>query len=263
MLPTTPTIRTSISSHKVTWVLELQVEVLTDTTTDGKMAVGAPWMYASGPSGNPVTSNSSTAGLAQHTAYGKFTMDMVQSTGTGALPNAVKQMSGVTVVGKSNRLYSTPHTTPARGSTIPVDPIYTLHRLVSWFGLRVWDSTYYNRPKNWGTPLQIFGYIAIVFLLILVPFRIISHHSTRSETEQKRLTIAGKALGHLTWILALVNGFLGIKLADSKARIYIAYGCCIIAIFLVTIPSMIMIKRRQRRRDHVKITNQAGAVPET
>lgn len=75
------------------------------------------------------------------------------------------------------------------------------------------------------------------------------------------MTIAGKALGHLTWILALVNGVLGIRLADSKARIYIAYGCCIAAMFLVTIPLMIMIKRRQRRREHVKITNPVGVIP--
>jgi hypothetical protein len=56
-------------------------------------------MYAFRPTSNPVSSDSLSADLTQHSAYGKFTLDMIQATGLGGVPVAVSSMLGVTLTG--------------------------------------------------------------------------------------------------------------------------------------------------------------------
>lgn len=74
-----------------------------------------PWMFAFEPSGNPLTSDSLTADLTQHSRYGsyfvvpyfnfsdrKFTqikMDILQVRGPGGLQNATNAISGLTLAG--------------------------------------------------------------------------------------------------------------------------------------------------------------------
>lgn len=56
-------------------------------------------------------------------------------------------------------------------------------------------------------------------------------------------------------VTCIANENRGIKLADTKNNIYIAYGCSIIATILITVPLVILVKRRQNRPEHVKISN--------
>ncbi|KAF8851109.1 hypothetical protein BDZ45DRAFT_808600 [Acephala macrosclerotiorum] len=145
--------RISTGSNEPRFSKDIRVEVLTDTGTDCKMAVGAichncrswnrgsldvlsiaqPWMYAFGSSGNLVTSDSPTAGLTQHTTYGKFTMHMTQAAVAGQLPNPTKQMSGVTVVGnqyiKNGDIVAPIHGRLMAALVIIFTPLLTLHLL--------------------------------------------------------------------------------------------------------------------------------------
>jgi fumarate reductase subunit D len=59
---------------------------------------------------------------------------------------------------------------------------------------------------DYKTAHQNIGHVVILFLLILALWRILQH--TRLHSERSWVVQTGIWLGVLTWILALVDGFL-------------------------------------------------------
>jgi hypothetical protein len=133
-------------------------------------------MYAFRPISNPVSSDSLSADLTQHSTYGKFTLDMIQATGLGGVPVAVSSMSGVTLTGnqfiEDGDDASITHGYSVAALLLFFTPLLMLH-LISGVRLRwlnylifiivllirlaagFFDSTYYNRVlSNVHPPFQ-------------------------------------------------------------------------------------------------------------
>ena len=73
------------------------------------------------------------------------------------------------------------------------------------------------QSKNFGAPHQIIAYVVIIGLLVLPKYRMVSRmvsrHRHRPKTPQPDdrsgwISRIGIWIGMITWILALVDGFL-------------------------------------------------------
>ncbi|KAH8687779.1 hypothetical protein BGZ60DRAFT_16143 [Tricladium varicosporioides] len=247
-----------------------------------------PWMYAFGPSDKTLTTNDLAANLAQHVSYGRFTVDMPHATGnfTG-IPPASTVNSGV-LIDEDRETRDGDHIALVHGYIMAAlilvcTPLLFLHitsqaRMI-WitsavFGLvlvvgyvcGIWDSSNYLRSKSFKSDHQVIGFIVLGLFLLVLVLKFVPAKRFRNDlpgmqnaaaSMKKKSALMG--LGHFTWLLGLINGFLGIRLAGEGWRIYTIYACIAIGMVLIFTPLSILLKRRAERR--TRSNNVAAAAP--
>ncbi|KAH6683228.1 hypothetical protein B0J14DRAFT_632839 [Halenospora varia] len=245
-----------------------------------------PWMYAFGPSDKTLSTNDLNANLAQHVSYGRFTMDMPHATGnyTGVPP--VSTVNAGVLIDEEREVRGGDHIALVHGYVMAVliivcAPLLFLHitsqRRMIWitstvFGLvlivgyvcGIWDSSNYLRSKSFKSDHQAIGFIALALLLLVLVLRFVPAKRFRNDlpgmkNADMKKSSALMGLGHLTWLLALINGFLGIRLADEGWKIYTIYGCAAIGMVLFFTPLSFRIKRRAEERTKSKSAAAAAA----
>ncbi|KAK4543760.1 hypothetical protein LTR36_004793 [Oleoguttula mirabilis] len=245
-----------------------------------------PFIFAVGPE-MTLHSDALDAPLRRHEYYGHFTLDMTiassnASTTYGRVPapnlndtNAVVAdstfasagSSGPSGAGKDSDWGPTLHAVVMCLAFILVFPLGALVlrvlKSVLWhavaqavgvllvlvgFGTAVRISLEYNRSRSFATSHQILGLLVFCLLLLQLGLGLAGHAIFRRT---RKPSIVGKIhmfLGPSLILLALVNGGLGLDLADSPKSGKIAYGVVVTVVGLVVVAVRGFVHFRQTPR---------------
>ncbi|KAF2803237.1 CBD9-like protein [Mytilinidion resinicola] len=232
-----------------------------------------PWIYAFGPD-LELQSNSQHAPLRRHHAYGHFTMNMVQASGAGGVPEPSTVMNGAQLVGAEKEDNGNQATvahailiafailvmTPINVVLVGLFKTFNLHIwfsvlvmmfIIAGFGLGISISGEYNRSKHFSSPHQVLGFITIIAFLaigVLGGFqsRQLRVPSTNAPRQATKLDTAHTWLARGAWLLAVINGGLGLQFASSPMHTRIIYALVTLALTLPMVIVYLLVWRRQR-----------------
>ncbi|KAF2258957.1 CBD9-like protein [Lojkania enalia] len=235
------------------------------------------FIFALGPTGKDINSDSKSATIRRHTLYGEFKMDLsrvtVQTSASvdqeelsdvGSWQNSNAQLDdGVT----NDHDWSGPvHAALMCGAFVLLFPIGVVflrvlervrwHAWMQGFGLviavigvgvGIYLGREYNHSKNVNSAHQILGLIIVIvaigqFILGL------SHHSLFKR--RQRPTSLGRAhlyIGPFILIVGAVNGFLGFDFADDEDD-NIWYGVIVGVVSVALILTLFWVRRRKRKQ---------------
>ncbi|OBT88244.1 hypothetical protein VE02_02776 [Pseudogymnoascus sp. 03VT05] len=195
-----------------------------------------PFIYAVGPNGVPISSDSQTAGLRRHDSFGHFTMNMVQATGLGGVPLASNITSGATLLG--SLVKDGDKASKAHGFLmalvalviIPFDVIIiglfkwpmlhvftgslVLFLVLTAMGLGIYVSTEYNRSKHFDSSHQVIGFISVGGLLVLASIGIYLRRMQKTADksdkagQNSKFTSIHTWAARCIWLLLIINNGL-------------------------------------------------------
>jgi len=225
------------------------------------------FIYAVGPDVS-LQSDDKAAGMQRHANYGQFTMDLVQATGKGGLPNNPLSNSGAAAVGDVKDDYDwglVIHMALMLTAFIFLFPMgYLLLRYFDsvkfhWFmqstaiivvlfgvGAGIYESKLYNKSKSFDSGHQITG---IVIFFLLFPQWVFGYTHHKQYQRKKRrtwITQSHRILGPTLLFAAIVNGGVGFKFADAATKNIIAY-VILVGVVAAIIVVMMILKTRQRK----------------
>lgn len=225
------------------------------------------FIYAVGPDVN-LQSDDKAAGMQRHSNYGQFTMDLVQATGNGGLPNNTLSNSGAAPVGDAKGDYDwglVIHMALMLAAFVFLFPMgYLLLRYLDsvnyhrWMqstaiivvlfgvGAGVYESKLYNKSKSFDSGHQIIG---IVVFLLLFPQWILGYIHHKQYPQKRRrtwITQSHRILGPTLLFVAIVNGGVGFKFADAATKSIIAYAI-VVGVIAAIIVVMMVLKTRQKK----------------
>ncbi len=251
-----------------------------------------PMIYALGPVGSFLQSNSQEASITKHIAYGKLMMDLSAATGEAGIPSPPNTESGV-IHGQyppNARLTTIVHGVimaacfvvffplGALLTRLPIRHAFWLHIICQCstvllvligFTLGIYNSVHNNKHPKLNSPHQGLG-LTIFLLLLIQPtlgFQSFLYH--RKEPQPHSLTITGKIhryLGPGIILAGIVNGALGLVFANDTDRLPSYFG---LFLFIAIIYALMRwIFRRRRVRNNAITTATAanfrtGATPTT
>ncbi|KFY81202.1 hypothetical protein V499_00028 [Pseudogymnoascus sp. VKM F-103] len=195
-----------------------------------------PFIYAVGPNGVPIASDSQSAGLRRRDSYGHFTINKVQVTGPGGVPPASKITSGATLYGsivKDGDKASRAHgflTALVALVVIPFDVIiiglfkwpilhvftgsFVLFLVLTAMGLGIYVSTEYNRSKHFDSAQQVIGFLSVGRLLVLASIGIYVRRMQKTAEKPDQAGQISKFSSihtwsaRLIWLLLIINNGL-------------------------------------------------------
>ncbi|KAF1945839.1 CBD9-like protein [Clathrospora elynae] len=219
-----------------------------------------PMIYAFGP-GNRLVSDSPSANLKRHIAYGHFTMDMVTATGLGGVPAKSNAMYGVSIAGEMTRDHDRANHAHAIVGCLALFVLWPLNVIFAGFfknikvhvivsvvmvGFLVVSYTLggvvsgeYIRSKAFNTPHQILAFVSLFPLLLtaILPLPSLVRILPRLRTLHTPLVSA-------TFLFLVLTGGLGLHLSNQARPIILAYTAISIAVFLFNTLLQSCIRRR-------------------
>ncbi|KAF2646281.1 CBD9-like protein [Massarina eburnea CBS 473.64] len=237
-------------------------------------SIAQPMIYAFGP-GNRINSNSPNAPLKRHYTYGKFTMDMRQATGKGAVPASASTSNGVNLEGSMVRDHDRKDLAHAvlgclalfvlwpinvlvagffRNIRIHVGvSVFTMVFLVISYALGIATSGQYNRSKAFNSPHQILAFIAIlpIFLLSILSAKPIINLRPWIPRLHTPLTA-------LILTTLIITGGLGLRLSSSPTPFILAYLSIALIVFVFITLLQLCIRRRGSAYARATIRQRLG-----
>ncbi|KAI9776531.1 MAG: hypothetical protein M1839_009512 [Geoglossum umbratile] len=210
-----------------------------------------PWIYAVGP-GRSLESDSKTASIGLHDDYGAFTMNMIQATGVGDVPDAAATMSGAASVGSphaSSNYFKLFHALFMGSVFVFFYPLGIIcARVFGWvrfhitsmmfatilaftgFFLAVYMSTLFNKSKYYNTPHQVIGLIIMIGIVTQTTLGFM-HHRSRAEERTPKVKLHGW-VGQVVLLLGIVNGGIGFNFAGASRTPIILYSLSVFGMAL-------------------------------
>ncbi|CAK7205418.1 hypothetical protein SEUCBS139899_008189 [Sporothrix eucalyptigena] len=243
-----------------------------------------------------IASNDQGVTIQKHTAYGRFLLSTIQATGyggTGALTSIDNQVNTGTqpvntyganspngvIVGDSDSLGLAHGITMAVAALVlaPIDVILGGGRLLSSFplihavcsllylllliaglGTGIKASAEYVATQQFATAHQVLGFITFFVALLLLGLGIALHvgRALSSSGERGVVGLAHKWGIRFLWLLMLIDGGLGLQLAEASIGLIIGYivfaGATFLAVVFVLACLWCIGSRRSRSRDGVR-----------
>ncbi|KAI9726115.1 MAG: hypothetical protein M1834_009412 [Cirrosporium novae-zelandiae] len=232
-------------------------------------------IWAVGPD-NDLQSNSMTAGIQRHDAFGIFTMDLKAATGEGGIPASANSNDGATSleVSSDGDKKTALHGALMLAVFIIIFPLgvfclrimekVMLHWIVqslaiviglaaAAFGIA--SSLQFNKTKGFGTAHQIIGLLVTGATLLQLGGGWTHHIIYKRTKHTTPLAIPHRILGTIIIFLGWINGGLGFSLIGKPLRsIPYAIVCVLVAAFLAV---ALFLKRRSKKRRAVYETPAA------
>ncbi|OBT58647.1 hypothetical protein VE04_01230 [Pseudogymnoascus sp. 24MN13] len=246
-----------------------------------------PFIYAVGPNGVPISSDSQTAGLRRHDSFGHFTMNMIQATGPGGVPLASNITSGATLLG--SLVKDGDKASKAHGFLmalvalviIPFDVIiiglfkwpllhaftgsFVLFLVLTAMGLGIYVSTEYNRSNHFDSAHQVIGFLSVGGLLVLASIGIYlrrmqktADKSDQAGQKNSKFTSIHTWGARCIWLLLIINNGLGMQFAGTDRIIVIVYSLLAVAMALPMLLIYFCIFRRSRKRKEEEYNANGG-----
>ncbi|KIM84247.1 hypothetical protein PILCRDRAFT_404853 [Piloderma croceum F 1598] len=236
------------------------------------------FIYAVGPTAGEgglvnLKSDDLGAGLQRHFYYGRFTMDLVQATGSGGLPTnsqAFTANSGSASVTplKIDRDYALwMHTLLMISAFLLIFPLgYLMLRFwdsvrYHWWvqsvgvcvvlvgaGTGVYESRLFNKSKSFQSAHQITGLVISSLLLLQWTLGYIHHKQYPQRHRRTWITYTHLILGPSLLLTALINGFLGFKFADASNRTVIFY-VIVVGVNMILVGGVMVCKLKRKKRE--------------
>ncbi|KAL8752364.1 MAG: hypothetical protein Q9184_005759 [Pyrenodesmia sp. 2 TL-2023] len=109
-------------------------------------------------------------------------------------------------------------------------------------------SRSYNRSKSYTSPHQLIGLAVVALILLQATLGTLHHRIFKAKQTPTVLGLIHRFLGPVAILAALVNGFLGLNLAQSS-RHNIGYAIVIVLVALILGGGGYWQVRRRRRMD--------------
>ncbi|KAK0627313.1 hypothetical protein B0T14DRAFT_395922, partial [Immersiella caudata] len=233
-----------------------------------------PMIFASGPPSH-LASDDPSAPLRRHVVHGRFTIDLVRATGAGGVPFPDTRTVGASLIGG---VVATPRSKQSLAHGIvfavatlviaPADMIIA-GALRRWPVLHGVSATVYVAlaigalvpgiaisrehfaTKGYATGHQVLGLIGVAVLFGMFLWGLgmgVRRHAAkkRGEDVNKGDSVWGKVhrwVGRGVWVVFIVDGGLGLRLAERSHLFMMGYGVLVGAVFLVGLPIWFLIWR--------------------
>ncbi|KAH0548563.1 hypothetical protein GP486_007893 [Trichoglossum hirsutum] len=177
-----------------------------------------PWIYAVGP-GRPFSSNSKTASIGLHDAYGEFTMNMIQATGAGGVPDLATSMSGAASVGSAHtsfNYFKLFHALFMSSVFVFLYPLGIISaRVFGWIRIHVFKMVFATMLAFTGFFLAVYmstlynKIIGLVVMIAIVEQIVMGfiYHRTRAEERTPKVKVHSW-IGQGILVLGIINGGL-------------------------------------------------------
>ncbi|KAI9767457.1 MAG: hypothetical protein M1840_005686 [Geoglossum simile] len=232
------------------------------------------FIYAWGPTTSTIESDSKTATIQRHIAYGSFTMDLVQAAaGDAGVPEDTRSHNGTEAVGDPHADYEillSVHALLMLGTFVILLPVGVLllriiqkpklHSIAQVFGtiivligggLGIFLSYSYNLTRTFTTAHQIIGLILMALLVIQSVLGYLHHRAYVRTQRHSVYTLPHIWHGRIVILLGAVNGFLGFRLAGRSTLSYLIS----LLIFTISYATIYIVSRKRLRRKREALSN--------
>ncbi|KAK0641474.1 hypothetical protein B0T16DRAFT_303937, partial [Cercophora newfieldiana] len=233
-----------------------------------------PMIFASGPPSN-LRSDDPSAPLRRHVLHGRFTIDLPRATGPGGIPLPEPKTLGAALTGS---VAATPRSKASLAHGIvfavatlviaPADMVLAgalrrwpvLHAISALIyvalvvgalvpGVEI--SREHFATANYQSGHQVLGLLGVGMLFGMFLFGVVMGvlrrgAKKRGEDVNRGDSFLGKIhrwTGRLVWVVFVVNGGLGLRLAERNYLFMMGYGVLVGAVFLVGLPIWFLIWR--------------------
>ncbi|KAK3353234.1 hypothetical protein B0T25DRAFT_206131 [Lasiosphaeria hispida] len=238
-----------------------------------------PMIFANGP-GIPLNSDDPAAGIRRHIGYGRFNMDMVRATGAGGIGTPSNATVGAALVGDGiyhvNNKAATAHGVVFVIAALIIAPFDSLvaGALSRWPTLHAFSATFYLlfvigalvpgiivsrehvATQNFGTPHQVLGLLTVAAMgvmffwgIVLAVIRKGAKNRGQDPPEKSRvLSLVHRWVGRLVWLLFIINGGIGLKLAERSHLFLMGYGVLTGGMVVFLLPIYFCVWRYSRHK---------------
>lgn len=234
-------------------------------------SIAQPMIYAFGEEAPFFQTDSQEATIRQHIAKGRFTIDLERATGTAGVPNHTTAQKGVTHTGISggSRIGIVFHGIFMVTCFVVLFPLGALliqlpFRLAFWlhliwqlctvagvtigFALGIYISMNSQLNSKLDSPHQGLGIATYSLVLIQTALGFLHQRIFKKTQSPSLFGFIHRFLGPALILCGIVNGVLGLKLANNDGKIAPYFAAVLVITFVCTLGQWIFRRRKIRHR---------------
>ena len=234
-------------------------------------SIAQPMIYAFGEESPFFQTNSQEGSIRQHIAMGKFTIDLEAATGSAGVPSHTTAQEGVTHTGFSggSRVGIIFHGIFMAACFVVFFPLGALliqlpFRLAFWlhliwqmctvlgviigFSLGIYISVNSRLNSKLDSPHQGLGIATFSLVLIQTALGFLHQRIFKKTQSPSFFGIIHRFLGPAIILFGIVNGALGLKLANNDGKIAPYFAAVLVIAFVCTLGQWIFRRRKMRNK---------------